>query len=108
MVMESDSLRVEITRNQGEISELSTQLQASLSECQLYVAEIEVNFKLHGVFYALCFLYATRSHVLMASSSWNVYGHEHGNYMHNFCIDARRPQARHMKTCCLKMAASSR
>ena len=43
MVMESDSLRVEIARHRGEAAELSAQLQASTSECQLYVAEIEVS-----------------------------------------------------------------
>ena len=43
MVIESDSLRVEISRHQGKTAELASQLQTATSECQLYVAEIEVS-----------------------------------------------------------------
>lgn len=42
MTIESDSLRVEIARQLGETAELASQLQTATSECQLYVAEIEV------------------------------------------------------------------
>jgi vacuolar-type H+-ATPase subunit D/Vma8 len=40
--IESDCLRVEIARYRNEAEELRSQLQASMSECQLYIAEIEV------------------------------------------------------------------
>ncbi|GAX77702.1 hypothetical protein CEUSTIGMA_g5145.t1 [Chlamydomonas eustigma] len=39
--IESDCLRIEISRYRREAEELRTQLQASTSECQMYIAEIE-------------------------------------------------------------------